>query len=127
MCVKKKKKKRKCNLQRGREGRKEKGGENKRKKEGSGYWSLPSPLQARDPRCVTTEKALNNSHDIDLVTLLPTSLPQPGRESPPVGLPLSPQRCSAYISFGDTHTHTKTHIMKKRDKDSAISLMTSDK
>ena len=60
-------------------------------------------LQAWDPRCVTTEEALNNSHDIDLVTLLPTSLPRQGerereggrereRENPPVGLPAAPTR-----------------------------------
>lgn len=66
-------------LTRGNEGRKQK------KREGGSV-----SHQAWAPWCVTTEEALNNSHDIDLVTLLPTSLPCPGRESPPVGSPLPP-------------------------------------
>ena len=43
------------------------------------------------PWCVTVKEALNNSHDIDLVTLPPTSLPHPNRASPPVGFRF-PQR-----------------------------------
>lgn len=71
----------------------------RKQKEGGGSASL----RAWDPRCVTTEEALNNSHDIDSVTLLPTSLPRPGRESPPVGS-CSPLSCR-------TQCIPKTHIM----------------
>lgn len=54
--------------------------ENKRREEREGVH-----LRAGEPWCVTMEEAFNNSHDIDLVTLLPTSLPRPRRRSPPVG------------------------------------------
>lgn len=65
-------KKRKCNLQRGMKEEGEKTRERRRE----------CVLESSLPLCVTTEEALNNSHDIDLVTLLPSSLPQPREKKP---------------------------------------------
>ena len=85
--------------------------ENKRRKEGGDLW------------CVTAEEALNNSHDIDLATLLPSSLPRPLERKPTCRLLLSPP-----LTRDRAQTqHRWTHVIKRRDRETAISLMTSDK